>query len=174
MSNYVDWTELGSSVKFGNMAEVTARTSELIETLENNYGKHMAEYKQAVEDWKVLCEQKVSEFETELKKQLEKINEDPTEFYKTYKPLILSKPQVPTHHGTDYEQAISMLKFSVHEFTQLSYENFSKYVMDNWAWKQQFSTMSTGYFISADQIRTSTIKADTITRRNLNISADEV
>lgn len=45
----------------------------------------------------------------------------------------------------DYDMAIGMLRMSVDEYITLEEEDYKCYVLDQWRWKQQFSTSNRGY-----------------------------
>ena len=56
--------------------------------------------------------------------------------------------QVPVNHTVDYQRAIEMLNHSVDDYVSLNTEDYSRYVQDNWEWKQQWAATNSKYTVS--------------------------
>jgi hypothetical protein len=54
-------------------------------------------------------------------------------------------PQKPISHIDDYNKALRMAELSVDDVIELDEREFSKFVMDEWAWKQEFEMTKTLY-----------------------------
>lgn len=51
----------------------------------------------------------------------------------------------PEDHTKDYDRVLKMLAMSVDDVIELDESDFQMYVMDDWAWKQQFTTTNSMY-----------------------------
>ena len=51
----------------------------------------------------------------------------------------------PMDQTADYDRAIQMLEMSVAKTVLLSETDFNSYVLDNWAWKNNFTTTNAVY-----------------------------
>ncbi len=116
------------------MEKVTVKTEELLETLRVNRSVHVHEYETAFEGYR---EQVVSE----VAHGLDIMGSGGEIFVGTR--LIR-----PVNHVNDYDCVIRMLTMTISagvEEIEISMSNFSQYVMDEWGWKQQFSTTNSSY-----------------------------
>jgi hypothetical protein len=52
---------------------------------------------------------------------------------------------VPRNYVKQYDTVIAMLEMSVDAQLEISHEDFKSYVMDDWGWKENFSTVYTTY-----------------------------
>lgn len=62
--------------------------------------------------------------------------------------MIINLPE-PTDQTADYDRVIRMLSMSVDKVIELSEQEFSCYVQDNWQWKRQFISASSNYMNTA-------------------------
>lgn len=53
--------------------------------------------------------------------------------------------QCPVDHTPDYDRVLGMLELSEGDTIELSEQDYSQYVEDNWSWKQQWSTSNAGF-----------------------------
>lgn len=53
--------------------------------------------------------------------------------------------QGPEYHGDDYDRVLEMLRLTDQESISLNEEQFAKYVMDEWEWKESFHISTTAY-----------------------------
>jgi hypothetical protein len=51
----------------------------------------------------------------------------------------------PVNHTEDYTRAIKMLELSLHDKASLSVQEFNQYVLNDWAWKDEFMAHGTRY-----------------------------
>lgn len=51
----------------------------------------------------------------------------------------------PQDHTEDYERALKMLEWDTEQMVELSQQEFTQYVQDNWGWKEQFRTTNSMY-----------------------------
>ena len=117
------------------MKTVKINKDRLLETVKLNLETHVQDYKEAVEGYAI-------EMTTQLKAKLAELDngEVPEQNF-----VDLPKP---SSHAGDYEQVIAMLEYSEDDVVELDDYEFQNYVMDNWGWKERFSTMSSNYKMS--------------------------
>lgn len=51
----------------------------------------------------------------------------------------------PEDHTKDYERAIRMMQASIYDNVKLSSEDFSRYVLNDWEWRDSFILSNAGY-----------------------------
>jgi hypothetical protein len=56
----------------------------------------------------------------------------------------ISLPE-PSDHTEDYDRILMMAEMSVDEIIELSADDFTRFVMDQWDWKQDFTETATYY-----------------------------
>lgn len=54
-------------------------------------------------------------------------------------------PEKPENHSKDYERVLKMLEMSTETEIELTQQDFSRYVMDEWEWKSKFETSTSAY-----------------------------
>lgn len=99
--------------------------------LKENRETHEKIYKEAVEGY----QKKAIELVTE---KLEKLKTNPVE--STYIHLT-----IPSNHLKEYDRAILMVDQSLDIEVELSEEDYSKYIQDNWTWTRDFYTSNSSY-----------------------------
>lgn len=116
------------------MHSVKVKRDELLGIVRTNKEKHVKEFVEAVEDFKKAVV-KVSEENLTLAKSgdLENIAK------------IKSVPPKPTSYETSYTRAIRMLELSVETEIDLDEHTFNQLVLDEWQWKQAFTTSNSTY-----------------------------
>ena len=116
------------------MKSVKINRDELLQIVRDNKQKHIQEYNEAVEDYIVLVEKIYQDnlklAETKDLQQFEKIRH---------------RPQAPTSYEDSYVRAIRMLELSTEEIIEVDSLTFNQLVLDEWQWKQQFTTLSSSY-----------------------------
>jgi hypothetical protein len=113
------------------IAVVTVRRDELLTTLKKNLEEHAREYMGAMEGFKVA-----------YLKELETMAADARtrgEFRR-----VVSEEE-PPDHSKDYKRVIRMLEMATTPEISITEHEFARYVMDEWEWKDSFSTMSAKY-----------------------------
>lgn len=115
------------------MNSVNMDREKLLEIVRENLVKHMAQYEEAVVDYKALV-LKITQHNLKVAKTGEM-----TEF-KNFKSL----PSAPISYKDSYNRAIRMLELSVDSVIELEEHVFNRLVLDEWDWKHQFvgATMS--------------------------------
>ena len=113
------------------MGKVTVNKVKLIEIISTNMANHRGEFLKAQEGFKATV---VEELEKHLEsaRQGKRINQ------------YLSLPE-PVDHTKEYETVLSMLNMSVDIEVTIEYDDYSKYVLDDWKWKEQFSNTASLY-----------------------------
>lgn len=116
------------------MHSVKVNRVELLDIVRKNKEKHITEFKEAVNDFKAAVI-KVSEENLVLAKtgKLEEIGK------------IKRIPEKPTSYETSYTRSIRMLELSIEETIELDEHTFNQLVLDEWQWKQQFTTSNSSY-----------------------------
>lgn len=115
------------------MNSVKMNRKELLKIVKENATKHVADYDEAVTDYKVGV-LKVAKVNLKLANtgELEKFN-----FHKM--------PPAPVNYADNYSRAIRMLELSVDDVIELEDHTFNQLVLDEWGWKQQFVAQSAMY-----------------------------
>ena len=99
-----------------------------------NKQKHIAEYVEAVNDYKTAV----------LKIAKDNVKLAQTADMEKFK-LIKTLPAAPQSYENDYNRAIRMLELSVETVIELEDEIFNQLVLDEWNWKYSFSLSNTTY-----------------------------
>jgi len=63
-------------------------------------------------------------------------------------PIRLGMP-LPEDHTRDYDRVIRWLEIEVESEIELTEAEFAQYVMDDWAWKRDWSASNTDYLVTA-------------------------
>lgn len=116
------------------MNSVKLNRNELLGIVRQNKEKHVKEFVDAVNDFK-LAVLKISQDNLKLAEE-----QDITSIGK-----IKSIPAFPTSYAKSYDKAIRMLELSVDTEIELESHDFDQLVLDEWQWKQSFSTMNSTY-----------------------------
>lgn len=116
------------------MNSVKMNRLELLKIVKENATKHVADYDEAVADYKVAV--------TKIAKaNLKLANTAELEQIRKMKPV----PQSPANYADNYNRAIRMLQLSVEEIIEVEEHIFNQLVLDEWGWKQQFVAQSAMY-----------------------------
>ena len=116
------------------MYDVKVNRTELLDIVRKNKEKHIKEFNEAVEDFK---------------KAVVKIAEENLKLVQTGNLDEIAKvkvnPSKPASYESSYTRAIRMLELSVDENIELDSHTFDQLVLDNWEWKQVFSSSNSTY-----------------------------
>ena len=123
------------------MREVTVRKSELLAIICQNRDTHIADYKEAVANYKAVAIKKIQEGMHALRQQVEALGAG--EMISLV--AVCFDLDVPENHEKDYDQAIRMLGMEVSEEVLIQSGEFAKFVMDDWAWKADFRNTTEFY-----------------------------
>lgn len=115
------------------MNSVKMNRKELLKIVKDNAKKHVVEFKESVEDYK-LAVVKIASANLKAAKtaDLEKFK-------------FRAMPNPPTSYEDNYNRAIRMLELSVEDVIDIEEHIFNQLVLDEWGWKQQFTAMSAMY-----------------------------
>jgi hypothetical protein len=116
------------------MNSVKMNRLELLQIVKDNATKHVADYDESVEDYKVAV-LKLAKANLKLANTGEL-----DQFMK-----IKNQPARPTNYADNYARAIRMLELSVEEIIEVEDHTFNQLVLDEWNWKQQFTAQSSLY-----------------------------
>lgn len=130
------------------MKEVRVKKSELLDILRTNGQKHVQEYQEAIEGWRVETLKELSKLSRKVKKLDLENAVDLTE--NDFPNLWVSAAQDrPTCHAKDYDRAIAMLDMSTEDEVVISAREFDQFVNDEWDWKEAFTVSNAKYGGSA-------------------------
>ncbi len=107
---------------------------ELLEIVRANKLTHVAQFSEAVEDYKTLVLQ-VSTGNLKLAKTA-----DLAEFKK-----MKRTPDAPVSYEDSYKRAIRMLELSVEDIIEVEEDVFNQLVLDEWSWKRGFTASTMSY-----------------------------
>jgi hypothetical protein len=107
---------------------------ELLVIVRENMAKHVAEYLEAVEDYKKLVLQLATANLKMAKTQ------ELAEFAK-----IKAVPSKPNSYEASYKRAVRMLELSIEDVIEIEEDVFNQLVLDEWSWKNSFITSNSLY-----------------------------
>jgi hypothetical protein len=121
-------------IKRNVMQSVKMNRQELLEIVKKNATKHVQDYDEAVEDYK-LAVVKLAKSNLKLANsgELDQIRK------------IKNLPQPPANYAENYTRAIRMLELSVDAVIEVEEHIFNQLVLDEWGWKQAFVAQSALY-----------------------------
>jgi hypothetical protein len=114
-----------------DMEKIRVEKKQLISDLKKNRSKHRAIFEQAVEGYRNLAVQQLTDHVKRIQKG---------KLVEVYVRLPL-----PEDHTRDYDRVIQMLERSLDETVFLSEADFRAYVQDDWDWKRAFLTSNATY-----------------------------
>ncbi len=116
------------------MNAVKINRLELLKIVRDNKEKHITEFNESVEDYKKAAI-KIAESNLALAQsgELDKIAK------------IQTQPQKPVSYESAYTRAIRMLELSVDEVIEVEEDVFNQLVLDEWAWKHNFTATGALY-----------------------------
>lgn len=113
------------------MHKVTVKVFDLLDAMQDNLEKHRAEFEEGLEKYKEAVI-------VELERWLEAARDGK----KVYAVTELRQPE---DHTEDYKRVIRMAEMHTEDTIELTEQEFSQYVMDDWGWKKQFVTTMSSY-----------------------------
>ncbi len=120
-------------IKRNVMHNVKMNRLELLNIVRENAKKHVADYDEAVEDFKVAVV-KVAKANLKIAN-----SGDITAFN------FQRMPATPVNYADNYNRAIRMLELSVEDVIDVEEHIFNQLVLDEWGWKQAFVAQSALY-----------------------------
>lgn len=119
------------------MQKVAVKRDDVLGVLRTNKEDHSRIYNEALEQYKkTVCEVLTKALAAAQRK-------DDVDFAEI---VGLSKP---FNHLKEYDRAIKMLEMSTDERVELTQQEFSQLVMDDWGWQRQFLVSNSRYSSSA-------------------------
>ena len=116
------------------MNAIKMKRLELLEIVRANKEKHIAEFLEAIQDYKVLILQ-IAQGNLKLAKTA-----DLADFKK-----IKSTPSAPVSYEDSYKRAIRMLELSIEDVIEIEEDVFNQLVLDEWSWKHSFTASTMSY-----------------------------
>jgi hypothetical protein len=116
------------------MNAIKMKRLELLAIVVANKEKHVKEFNESVEDFKTLT----------LKIASDNVVAARTGDLKEFK-KIKNTPTAPTSYEDSYKRAIRMLELSIEDVIEVEEDVFNQLVLDEWGWKNSFTTSSTMY-----------------------------
>lgn len=125
------------------MREITIDKGRLLDKLKENKTAHDAAFHEA----SVAFYEK---FNKELEAITEHVAAKELNYRQAMKALQTERP--PQGHCDEYQREIQMLEFEEGDTIKLTSEEFTRYVLDEWHWKEEFATSylsTTGKFLGS-------------------------
>ena len=113
------------------MTTVTVNRDDLLKALKENRDKHRDVFMRAIKGYR---ERVIAELDRSL--------QDAKSGRKICRYVGLVEPE---DHTKDYDRIIRMTEMEVSDTMELSESEFSSYVMDEWSWRQSFTTSTANY-----------------------------
>ena len=107
---------------------------ELLAIVRENMALHVAEYLEAVEDYKKLV----------LKQCQDNLTLAESGNLSTFA-LIKSVPHRPNSYESSYKRAVRMLELSIEDIIEIDEDVFNQLVLDEWSWKNVFTESNARY-----------------------------
>ena len=121
----------------GNNKEYSVKKSDLLAKLKTNREKHVAEFNEAVVEYR----RRVT---VALERKLAAMREG--------KPIDLKFQLVePQSFEKDYDRVIGLLEMTTDDIIEITPSDYTAYVLDEWAWKERFSTVAMSYTNKSDE-----------------------
>ena len=116
---------------YRHLDEVRMRRDDVLDIIKENRDAHREVFEAALEGYKVKAIEILGE-------HIEKIRANAPER------LVFSLP-FPEDHSDDYERTILMLEHSLDREILLDADEFARYIMDDWGWKQNWTATVAAY-----------------------------
>lgn len=113
------------------MDSIKVKKSELLEKLKVNRDAHKDIFDRACEGYRKMAIDLLEQMLSEAKAG--KVIRRKVEL------------QEPINQTKDYNRAIAMLEMAQDDIIELSEHDFAQYVLDDWSWKDQFTTTNSRY-----------------------------
>jgi hypothetical protein len=112
---------------------IRVKRDTVLETLRKNKELHHAEYEEAIEGW-------IQKAKNKLNTLIEQLNSDNAREVKFE--LYLPKPE---SFEKEYEKALKMLELEIRDEIDITKQEFDKFFLDDWDWKDNFLSNTTMY-----------------------------
>lgn len=139
---------------------VTVNRKNLLEKLRENRDKHQREYRESLEGYRALAQERLVRLREKalrdveenfdlIATKLEKFDpEDEDRRLGDMVTLLQSMSfslKVPQDHTRSYDVAIEMAEWEVNETVELMQSQFQCFVLDDWEWQQEFKQLNKTY-----------------------------
>ena len=114
------------------MRTVKVNKQEFLKIVKANRLSHQKAYKEALDDRLKAAKAKLNVLLSDIDIDKESLEE------------VLHFPK-PRCHTKDYDEIIMMMEMEGEEQVSLTQEEFSKYVQDEWHWKNDFDIIASSY-----------------------------
>lgn len=108
------------------MERIKVKKETVLETLKKNKKIHRDEFEDAMEGWIKKCKDKLQEL-------IDGLNSENARSIKIE--VYLPKP---VSYEKEYDKAIKMIEYEIRNEIEISANDFGKYFLDEWAWKENF------------------------------------
>lgn len=112
------------------MEKIKIRKETVLEILRENKAKHCIEFEEAIIGW-------ISKAKIKLTELLAKLDTDQARALK----IELYLPR-PVSYEKEYDKAIKMIEYEIRDEVEISTQDFDKYFLDEWNWKENFLSNS--------------------------------
>jgi hypothetical protein len=113
------------------MKSVNVKKTDLLDKIKENRAMHRAIFEKALKGYRKAV---VAELEFML--------DEARKGRRIKRQIELIEPMDQTR---EYDRVVRMLEMSTDDIIELSQQDFAQYVMDDWAWKQQFLSTTLPY-----------------------------
>ena len=113
------------------MDTITVKKSEFLNAVKDNRDHHRQVFEKAIEAYRSRAVELLEE-------HIERVKSGSLERVAVVLPL-------PQDHTDDYDRVIAMMEMDVRDEIELHESEFSRYVLDEWGWKQEFTTTNASY-----------------------------
>jgi hypothetical protein len=120
-----------SNRKENTVKDIVVPKETLLAKLRENRDAHQAIFEEAVEGYKKRAVEL-------LEGHIERIRKGSLERVHVVLPM-------PENHKDDYDRVIAMLEMDISNTVEIPEDDFTAYVMDDWAWKHGFLTSTASY-----------------------------
>lgn len=117
------------------MRDITVKKDKVLEILRKNRAAHKGIFDEAVEGYK--------------REALARLEQEIARIQRGSLAAVYVQVPTPVNHTNDYDRAIGMVEMHEGDDVQLSEDDYSQYVMDDWAWKHDFLSRNSGYSSTA-------------------------
>ena len=113
------------------MRTVKVNKGALLDALKANRANHRQRYEKAFDGYTKECQRVLEAHLEELKKG--------------GRHVVLFSENAPDDHTPEYDQLIKMLEMSIETEIELTYQEFQRYVMDQWEWRHGWEMSNSKY-----------------------------
>lgn len=118
--------------------KIKVEKTKLITALKQNKAKHIADYKEAVTNWKKEVTEIINKANTQ-------VNEENYDSFINRNNQVFRIDACPSSHIKEYESAIEMLEFCSDQEIELDVTQFNAFIKDEWTWRQAWQLHNSKY-----------------------------